>query len=349
MNNELRYALYHSKKTLFRLAIMVLFCLIIVNAEIHSSYTPYNSSLPVHYFSLVMFGIDMVAMASIVPMLEFAEFKNRRNLDTWYSLPLDRWKLAVIHTLNGAIQIFVAHTISFLWGLIKVAPYVKECNLHMSVMVEMYFVILGVGLVYYGFVMFPFMVANNTFDGVMFAGFYNLIPVLLYDVVYGTLVGSHFDSIFATGPISGVAGLAEFYSDYLSVDRSGRAAPYLDTGDIIWMFIWIFIGVLFLILSIRFFNMKKTEKIGGISDSPFGYTVLIPVTMFSILLSAGGEPIIGIIYGIVTLILYVIFRRGIRLRIPDIVIIAIVTIMGNIPVQYLREVRRLIMAVSRIK
>ena len=351
MNCELRYALYHFKKTVFRLCLMVLYSVIVINADIHSSYQVYNlgndPAGTVHTFTLTAFGFNFLFLAFLVGILELTQFKNRRNLDTWFSLPLDRWKLALIHFINGAVQLFAAHTISFLWGYIKIAKYIPLYNLDRGAMISMYFVLLGVGLVFYGMVMFSFTVANNTFDGVMFSFAYIITPIML--------ISFFFDGILRYTPLRGLAdsdcsgglvfliyGFADRFSRLFSCKYKGYKIDPITTLYIVWMTIWIVVGIALTVLGIWLFTKKKAEKIGGISDSILGYRLLIPITMFTAVLSMGGSLGIGLLYGIFTLILYVIFRRGIKLHIPDIIILGIITILGNIPLNYGSEISDLI-------
>ena len=352
MSYELRYGLYHFKNTLFRFCLMILYSIIVVNADIHSEYKVYNlgeDAATTHSFSLTMFAVNILILGFLVAILEFAQFKNRRNLDTWYSLPLDRWKIGVIHFINGAIQLFAAHTISFIWGYIVVAKYIPMLSLDTGAFFKMYLVVFAIGLLFYGMVTFPFMVANNTFDGVVFAAMYIILPYVFNSFLFdGLLRYTGFskvtDSSYSGGLISVVSGLCDRYSLLFSfkLKKYSEDIVLLKTDDIVWIVFWIFAGIALTVLGILFFNQKQAEKIGGISDSILGYKLLIPLIMFMLVLSTGGEPIIGILYGIVTLILYVVFRRGIKLRIPDIVVIVLVTILANIPVDYVWELSRII-------
>ncbi|MBR6484791.1 MAG: hypothetical protein IKT14_07195, partial [Clostridiales bacterium] len=168
-----RYSIYHFKKTLIRFAVILLYCLVVVNFGVHNSYDSWDGTT-YHYFSLSCYGVSMLLMCFVAAVMEFSEFKNRRNLDSWFSFPLDRWKIALIHFVNGAVEIIVAHTLSFILGYCKILPFVKECDLDMKGMLPMFFLILIMGLCYYGLLIFPFIIANNVFDGIFFAVLYSI-------------------------------------------------------------------------------------------------------------------------------------------------------------------------------
>ena len=346
MNTELRYALYHFKKTVFRFVLMILYSIVVVNASIHSSYFTYSQGsqrVEVNSFSLDAFGVNILILGFLVAILEFAEFKNRRNLDTWFSFPLNRWKIGLIHFINGAVQLIVAHTISYIWGYLKISVYFNTLPLDKGIFFTSYFVILATGLVFYGFTIFPFMIANNTFDGVIFTVFYTVLPFISIGVLFETMLEyTGLRDLFKTdmcyGVISVVYGLTDHYSyNFMSTIRKTSMHAY-ETVDCVWIAIWLIVGIAFTVLGIWVFNSQKTEKIGGISDSIFGYKLLIPVTMLLIILGTGGEPGIGLLAGLFTLILYVVFRRGIKLHIPDIVVIVVITILANIPYNYAYEI-----------
>ena len=345
MSNELRYSVYHFKKTLIRLALMTLYSLIVINSEVHNSWQSGIGKELHHSFSFTDFSVNILLLGFVVAMLEFAEFKNRRNLDTWFSLPVERWKIATIHFVNGAVQLFIAHTLSFIWGVICVSPYIKECSLNMGYMFAMYFAVLGLGLVYYGLMIFPFMVANNTVDGVIFAISYNIVPLVVLGFLESLVKRNGFSS-YEEGLISITYDVAHMLCTNFYIER-GRPDT-LETTDIVWMVIWIVIGLAGLVLAIVLFDRKRAEKIGGTSDSILGYRLIIPVIMILTVLMSGGTPIIGTLYGIVTFIGYIIFRRGIKLHIPDIVVIAVVTILANIPVEYVHWMRKLIIGTAGI-
>lgn len=338
-----RYSVYHFKKTLIRFAVILLYCLVVVNFGIHESFDSWDGET-YHYFSLGCYGVSMLFMCFVVAVMEFAEFKNRRNLDSWFSFPLDRWKIALIHYVNGAVEIFTAHTLSFILGYCKLLPFVKECDLDMSGMFPMFFLILIMGLCYYGFLLFPFIVANNTFDGIFFAVLYSLIPSVIISILTAAF-GIRNLSEYSVGLGYGLIDEADRCQNNLTRNMSNWGDvryKSLEGGDIASIIIWCVIGATVFAAAVYMFNNLKTEKVGGPSDSIFGYRTLIPIYMFSLVLLWGGTVGFGIIYGIATFLLYVVLRRGVKLKLPDIIIIVIVTILANIPVNYVYEFADLI-------
>jgi hypothetical protein len=84
------------------------------------------------------------------------------------------------------------------------------------------------------------------------------------------------------------------------------------------------LSVLFIAGTVYFFSRKRAESAGEISDTPVGYKVLIPVTTGMLIywaLEAGGG-IISLLALIFATVSYIIYRRGVRLKAFDIVVIA---------------------------
>ena len=83
---------------------------------------------------------------------------------------------------------------------------------------------------------------------------------------------------------------------------------------------WIFLN--FRIL--YFFNKKRTESAGEISNTPFSYKVLLPVCTGLLIYWAfeGEAAIISILALIFSIVGYIIYRRGVKLKIFDIVVIS---------------------------
>jgi len=350
MELEKRYAFYHFRKTLIRLAIMILYGGLVINSSIHRQwdYIGWAEDTEIrHDFSLSGFGTNMIIFCCVVAVLEFYEFKNRRNLDSWFSFPLARWKIAVIHFLNGSFHLFAAHTVSFIWGLIKLSPYVKECNLDMSIMAPLYFSILFTGILSLGFLMFPVILANNTFDSIALGILYCLTPTLVLGNIFRVFVHHTEVSEFSSIPLANLMLFANMYTDNLTTDYYSDIYEYrakrtvLESGDVIWIAVWALISIALFAAAIYIFDRKETERVGGVSDSIFAYRIFIPLTMISLILEIGGSLGGGVFFGIATFISYVIFRRGVKLKVPDIIFIAVITALATIPCDYLERLSEL--------
>ena len=70
------------------------------------------------------------------------------------------------------------------------------------------------------------------------------------------------------------------------------------------------------------FGKRRTEKAEDISDSPFGYVSMIPLYALLILM-CDFEISVLIIVTIATIIGYTIFRRGIKYKVVDYIVMGI--------------------------
>lgn len=107
--------------------------------------------------------------------------------------------------------------------------------------------------------------------------------------------------------------------------------------------IWTMLSVAAFVGAIFVFSRKKTEKVSGVSDSWFGYRILIPIVGAGRLMSSAASVATlsdSNFSGVVSLVLpiptfigifisFIIFRRGIKLKISDLIT------MGGLVVLYI--------------
>ena len=105
-------------------------------------------------------------LCMLIPIIELAPFKNRRNLDSLFSLPVSRRKQALAHYLNGIIQISVAFTVCCVLALIQLIAYKRGAII--GYFIVYYFLALIVGILIYSVFMLLFDQANTVIDGILF-------------------------------------------------------------------------------------------------------------------------------------------------------------------------------------
>jgi hypothetical protein len=118
-------------------------------------------------------------------------------------------------------------------------------------------------------------------------------------------------------------------SDHFSSVSMGRTAvPDLNTDNpyamLIYMILVPLLTALFVAGLLWFFNKKRAESAGEISNTPFSYVSLLPVGSFLLIYWAfeGGAAIIAIFALIFSTVGYIIYRRSVKLKVFDIVVIA---------------------------
>jgi hypothetical protein len=157
-----KYLGYRLKSSLLQTVTFALIALVITVTTANEGvrYLEYGTKARTGIESLATI---MCIVASIIPMLETDCFKNRRNLDTLYFLPLSRFKLAMVHYLSGIIQVFVIYTVAFLGHVIALLKYARYFRL--QYMPLYYVLLLLLGIAIYSVFIFLFGEANSTTDG----------------------------------------------------------------------------------------------------------------------------------------------------------------------------------------
>ena len=309
----LRYFWYHFKETLLRLGILIMFVCV-------CSFNLVSGYLFKYVDFSVMQGLSFGA-ALLIPVLEFRKFNIRRNLDTWFSLPIDRWKLALVHYINGAIHVTAVVLTAFSF----VATALSEVKCTDWGGAFTYFMLMELAtMLLYGFFCFAFTQANNTADGCMFIMDYAMLPMvlniwLLEDKELRSLyslmqeITGHYRSIL-------IPGGEDFYG-YRYEMEGWNATSILGPFALNAV-----ICVAATVLLFVFFQRRRTEKVDGISDSWFGFRTLIPIMAVATL----GESIILdlVLFRIIMIVVaYMIYRKGKRFQPSDLVVIGTYSIV----------------------
>jgi len=355
------YFIYHMRKTWVRFAVLASILCILANASVClKSYNSYTNTTSISG-NVIIFSIFIMAAPLAVAGLEFGQFMNRRNLDTWFSLPISRVNLFLTHFLNGAAQL----TVSLLAGIVvacaKLAPYPK---FRIGEVWSFFWVALGLMLLLYMLLSFLFVCANNVFDGCVFMLGSYMIPNSIFTIVRACSFGN-LENLLKTSNADG-ALLKWFFNGYTlymemlkagirytsSLEVSTRDTgvssyvyDYLDEfveANIPNILIWTMLSVAALAGAVFVFSRKKTEKVNGVSDSWFGYRILIPIVAAGHLMSSAVSvaSASNSSFGVFSLILpiptfigifvaFIIFRRGIKLKISDLIT------MGGLVILYI--------------
>ena len=308
-----KYFRYHFRTTLLRALIIGVLSLLFTAAFSRAEYFPLNGGSQgyVRYtfgFLPYLFSILCVLM----PALELSNLKNRRNLDTLLTLPVSRTAMALSHMLNGLLQTLAIYSACFayIWLLgFQIREYVS-----LSPLLPYYFLSILFGIALYAFFQFFFMQANNTLDGVLIG----LVASVTGWIVLGRLLNKRSVSPLVGWSLFPTIRIHERCSQILRYGNVYSSVPNENTV----LGIWLCIGLLAIIGYFITFAKKNTEKIGGISDTFFGYRVLLPICGFALCWGKlWGLEILGLI---ATVIGYAIYRRGLRFKLSDYIVMGII-------------------------
>lgn len=326
-----RYLFYRIENSALRMLVFSILSIMLTQTVLIESI----DNVDVQYCSsgLYIFAVILGIFASIIPILELSGFKNRRNLDTLYFFPINREKMAIAHYISGFFQVTVIYTATYVSGFVFLASQTDFFAL--GYMIPYYFLSLLLGLVIYSVFMFIFTQANSVADGVLFCLLWifviSFVGHTLLDVIYPAIDGE--DMIGIQGVWRSASRLADWgivykpindltilYQDAIEINNPAAWNSYIPRirENSYMFFVWGVIGLAAAVGFIISFARKGAEKAGEISNSWFGYKLLIPVYGYCIMFQS-----ISIFITIVMMIIgYIIYRRGFKFKKSDIILTA---------------------------
>lgn len=329
MKTFTRYLKYRLENSVLRTLVFTLLSVILTQTVISECigrmYAEYNET------GIYVLAVVLGVFCTLIPMLELAGFKNRRNLDTLYFFPIKRVKMAAAHYISGFIQVFIIYSVTFFVAYAHLALQTNYFAL--EYMIIYYFLSLLVGLAIYSIFAFIFLQANSVADGVLFSVLWMFVlalvlvvvqneiimPILLQEneIMVREFVSSGWGIIYA--PIN---NLTVIFQDLIEVNR-GTDWDYLAEQyrkEAYMFFIWGAIGIAAAVGYFVTFVKKGAHQAGEISESPFGYKMLIPVYGYMLMILLGSEDIIltALIFALM-IIGYIIYRRGFKFKTGDLV------------------------------
>ncbi len=341
-----RYLAYRLEKSALRSLVITLISVALVQNVISDSIR--YTTVDTRDTGLYMFAVLMGTLCTLIPMLETACFKNRRNLDTLYFFPIKREKLALAHYLSGLIQVVMIYTFVFFFGYTYLV--LKTNCFALEYMIPYYFLSLLVGLVIYSVIIFLFGQANTVADGVIICGLWVFVLYLVAWQLRGQILDNwlrqdHDLWLESSGlPEWGILytplnHLTVIFQDLIEVNQHTQSYDYthntaMQIREQLYMFaVWGVIGLGAAFGYFFTFVRKGAEKAGEISNSWFGYKLLIPMYAYSLLLFYDSLDFMTILVFVAMVIGYVIYRRGFKLKLSDLVCMGCgisVFILGNL-------------------
>ncbi len=321
-----RYLTYRIKNSAIR---TILFSLISMAIVFYGVWKENKSPQDRDNSGIVMLAVVMGIFATLIPILETACFKNRRNLDTLYCLPLKRIKLALAHYLSGFIQVFIIYSSCFFTTYIYLSILeTQKHSYNLGWMLLYYFVSIVFGLVLYSIFIFLLSEANTVLDGVIISFLWVFAAALIMAVAYdyfsdlnGINLIQRGDFISSWGiiyaPINNITNIFIDLIEELSYTASRDYHTFIR-----YYVAWVFVGIAAAVG--YFYNIvrKGAENAEEITDSWFGYKVLIPIYGFSFIKMNGDIDILTIIIIASMIIGYMVYRKSFKLKIWDYITVA---------------------------
>lgn len=286
------------------------------------------------YSTLYLSSLVLVICCYIVPIMEFSFFKKRRNLDCAYALPISRKELCIAHYLTGLIMVFIPYTASYLINTLLMlrTPYAYN----FAPLLIHYFLCLIYGAVMYTVVTFVFQEGNTVGDGIWFIVLWSFAFLILVGAI--NRIAEELTGIWFIIP-EGYLGMiwepidmltANFQYQVQNIPQNMYRIWYLDRNLCAWLIAWMVIGICAFFGLVSFFGKRRMEKTEEISESWFGFRVLIPfyaIALKIILdLNLLGASWLGVMIFVV--LGYTIYRRGFHYKQSDWIMLGILFVVA---------------------
>ena len=335
---------YLFKERLLFIGIITVICLFIVMVSLsHSVYWEWNykpigpdsfdevqgpSTSPLYLLTVIA-----AILVTFIPVYEFGFKMNKISIDQMYSLPVKREKLYLSRLIIGFIEVMIPFTVVTVYSLFDIMKNDHFFNL--IYYIPFYFSQMFMTFCVYTIISFMFTRGNSKFDGIMniiYSIF--LINILLMIVDAFVLRSENINEAkyFLYSPMNNVAHIFDCLlgkDRYLEIYDSFKI-EYLD-DNIISICVYTLIAIAAFVLFIILNKKEKAENSMQISESWFSYRVFIPIyaAIFTSMICASGDFMIALmVIGVGGFINYVIFRRSIKIKKVDFIVLAIAFIVG---------------------
>lgn len=285
----------------------------------------------VEYTSLIGIPVTLLIIcAYVIPVMEFSIFKKRVNLDCLYALPIKRRELGVVHYITGLMMLVIPYTLSYLLNALLLLRAPEAFTF--EPLIPHYFACLALGVSQYAVFVFVFHKANTKGDGICFIGMWSLVVGLVCSVLWELDIYIDENNIYF-GIIWGLSIELTHYYRYLVEGFLPQdlwiIGELWNTTQISWFVFWILAGIAATAGYILDFGKQRAEKTGEISDSVFGYKVLIPVYAVTYIFGAyvSSVFILGVVIEIAAIVGYTVYRRGFHYKKSDIIILILLAVL----------------------
>ena len=283
-----------------------------------------------------------LVLSIIIPIFEFQYRMRKLTVDHLYSLPIKRERIFLTHYFVGFLEIMIPVTVSFFYSLLSFAT--KKHIFEVKYFIIYYFTLYLSVFIIYSFITFIFMRANTVRDGI-----FNIIFGFFFFVCVFWLIekGAQTDSVIrkidstramCINPISTLCDYFQTEMEWAAIEIATNLGYYKNNpvanfalGDVLWLIFNFVIAIASFILSIILVKKDKSEDSMGISTSWFSYKTMIPFYMyFFSCISVYTSVIIYFFIAIGGYILYVIYRRNVKIKLYDLGILFGSIILGVI-------------------
>lgn len=279
---------------------MLVYPLVVTLSDIGEEYTSSQIGLSVAFIAV---------LAYIVPIARTSYLKKKTKIDYYYSLPIKRRTLANLNLLVGALEIIIPFTLTYFLGML--ITYIKYSGYYYGYYFLLYFSLIGLTIPLYIFNTFIASRANSVVDSVFFVLFYTFIlwpiSVILADV-FAINIAYYDTQLITFVPYIDLGNYFNRLIEFGDPVEYELRLPY-----------WLIIVEALTYIPLFILTKKdKSERSEQISNSFFGYRVMLPlyiITLISLIVFENGliDSIICLFVIAAGLVGYVIYYRKFKL------------------------------------
>ena len=216
------------------------------------------------------------ALAAVVPIWMFAYKMKKRSVDLYYALPLKRGQVLSAKYLLGLVAVYAPFTLAFWLGTLAAVIKYPVNAIASEYYFAAYFASLPAMFCIYAISSFAFTRANRLIDGMAFVVFWMVALYAVIGVICRFVENAASDPFT---PIAPLATISNYFAEFVEIPNT--LGPQYSTEYKINMAVgFTLTGLQTIAATVLLFITErkfKAENIGGISDSPFGYKVMIPL------------------------------------------------------------------------
>lgn len=334
-----KYFIYQLKKNLLPLALLFGFALIVYVLPLTvDDYSYWNKSIEPVYITVYTGNITIALglMSAIVPIYMFNYKMKKRSVDMYYSLPLSKTKILAVHFILGFAMVLAAYSAAYWLGFLIVVAKIRK--LQYIFYFWLYLASIIPAFIIYALAAFSFTRASTLVDGIIFVITTHCVLFVMLSGVQTIIetVNYRYYNYVNPGAFIVAAPLSRVHEvlGYM-ITNKGSLGGYSGwslsmswgTSDIkIYDIVNEVVSLSVLTLgaagatAAMFLTEKncKAENCGQVSESIFGYKVMMPVYTVALFIVASFSTIElnAVIWGILafcTLIATIIWRRTIKI------------------------------------
>lgn len=271
-------------------------------------------------FALCVLGI----LAVVLPIFTFKFSMNKRNVDTYFSIPMNRSHLFKSHYVAPLLGACVPLILNYLIGGICLMFEVKNGVLVYFQLFLLLLIGIALFVAFYSFISFFVLKCNNVVDAVLISVSVIILPFLLHlalscfmeSQTANNMLDLNAIPLFVNQLLSIIYGFVEIFKS-ISYDYNATLMVQFNLINWSWMIYYLVVGGMFAYLAFQTFKNKKGENAEQLTTEFVTYPFMTTVGIFALMLLFNlvyVYDLVGILFSVVALFVVFVIVEGIAHR-----------------------------------